>query len=61
MQVNYVAFLQGSDPPPAVVAALSQTHAFLSEVTEKDGLSAKEALAAVLGVPGESYSNLVQR
>lgn len=53
--MQYVAFLQESDPPPAVLAALSQTHAFLAEAADKDGLSATEALGAVLGVEGRSY------
>lgn len=51
-QVNYVAFLRESDPPPAVLAALGQIHFFLSEAAERDGLSATEALGAVLGVEG---------
>lgn len=50
--MNYVAFLQESDPPPAVLAALRQTHAFLAEAAQKDGLCATEALAAVLGLEG---------
>ncbi|CAM9773902.1 unnamed protein product [Scytosiphon promiscuus] len=51
-QVNYVAFLRESDPPPAVLAALAQIHSFLAQVAEQDGLSATEALGAVLGVEG---------
>ena len=51
-QVNYVAFLRESDPPPAVLAALGQIHSFLSEAAEQDELSPTEALAAVLGVTG---------
>lgn len=52
-KVNYVAFLRESDPPPAVLAALGQIHAFLAEAADRDGLSATEALGAVLGVEGE--------
>lgn len=51
-QVNYVAFLQESDPPPAVLAALGHTHAFLAEVAQKDGLCPTEALGALLGLEG---------
>lgn len=50
--MNYVAFLRESDPPPAVLAALGQIHSFLAEAAERDGLSATEALGAVLGVEG---------
>ncbi|CAM9771908.1 unnamed protein product, partial [Ectocarpus sp. 6 AP-2014] len=50
--VNYVAFLKESDPPPAVLAALSQIQTFLADASERDGLSATEALGAVLGVQG---------
>lgn len=50
-----MAFLQESDPPPAVLAALSQTHAFLSEAAATDGLCATEALGAILGVEGDAY------
>lgn len=52
IQVNYVAFLQESDPPPAVLAALDQIHTFLSKAADKEGLSATEALGAILGMPG---------
>lgn len=52
--MNYVAFLQESDPPPAVLAALCQIHSFLSTAADKDGLSVTEALGAVLGVAGEA-------
>lgn len=51
-----MAFLQQSDPPPAVLAALSQTHAFLAETTEKDGLCVTEALGAVLGLEGMPFA-----
>eukprot|EP00752_Nemacystus_decipiens_P007715 g6898.t1 len=51
-QVNYVAFLRESDPPPAVLAALGQIHSFLAEAAEQDGFSATEALGAVLGIEG---------
>lgn len=47
-----MAFLRESDPPPAVLAALSETHRFLAEAAQKDGLSATEALGAVLGLEG---------
>ncbi|CAB1116161.1 unnamed protein product [Ectocarpus sp. CCAP 1310/34] len=50
--VNYIAFLKESDPPPAVLAALSQMQTFLADASERDGLSATEALGAVLGVEG---------
>lgn len=56
LQVDYVAFLRECDPPPTVLAALSQVHTFLSEAAENDGLCATEALGAVLGIPGEEHS-----
>lgn len=49
-----MAFLRESDPPPVVLAALSQTRAVLAEAAAKDGLSATEALSALLGLGGES-------
>lgn len=51
-QVNYVTFLRESNPPPAVLAALGQIHSFLAEAAQQDGLSATEALGAVLGIEG---------
>lgn len=57
-QVNYVAFLRESDPPPAVLAALGQIHSFLAEAAERDGLSATEALGAVLGIEGARHCAL---
>lgn len=56
--MNYVAFLRECDPPPSVLAVLDETHKFLAEAAQKDGLSATEALGAVLGLEGKLWGRV---
>lgn len=53
-----MAFLRECDPPPSVLAVLDETHKFLAEAAQKDGLSATEALGAVLGLEGKLWGRV---